>query len=353
MSAQNSPEVIAPSEVYTPDGADIIVAERHRHRYWLHALLLLLTFFTTLVVGAHLQANFLSGLPPFTMSDGEIFPVRWAMEGNHLLLGLPFSLTLMLILLAHELGHYLYCVRYGVSATLPFFIPFPTLIGTLGAFIRIKSPLRSRAALFDIGIAGPIAGFVVSVVVLVFSFGLSRVAPLGSPPPDIRLGYPLIFSVVRDLLLASGNARRLAGIPLSSLYLHPVAIAAWVGMFATSLNLLPGGQLDGGHIVFAISPGAHKIVSRITILVLLPLALFFWTGWLVWAVLLRISGMRHPSVPVWPEVSTGRRWLALCAVIMLILTFSYIPISPADAPQSVLQYLQLLGDYVRHSHMLH
>jgi membrane-associated protease RseP (regulator of RpoE activity) len=124
-------------------------------------------------------------------------------------------------------------------------------------------------------------------------------------------------------------------------------------MFATSLNLLPGGQLDGGHIVFAISPGAHKIVSRITILVLLPLALFFWTGWLVWAVLLRISGMRHPSVPVWPEVSTGRRWLALCAVIMLILTFSYIPISPADAPQSVLQYLQLLGDYVRHSHMLH
>jgi Zn-dependent protease len=353
MSAQNSPEVIAPSEVYAPDGAELVVAKRSEHRYWLHAVLLLLTFFTTLVVGARLQSNFLAGQPPFTMPDGEIFPVRWALQGHNLLLGIPFSLTLMLILLAHELGHYLYCVRYGVSATLPFFIPFPTLIGTLGAFIRIKSPLRSRAALFDIGIAGPIAGFVISLLVLIFSFGFSRVAPMGAPPPDIQLGYPLIFSIVRDLLLATGNAHRFAAVPLSSLYLHPVAIAAWVGMFATSLNLLPGGQLDGGHIIFAVSPRAHKIVSRTTILVLIPLALFFWTGWLVWAVLLRISGMRHPSVPVWPEVSARRRWLAVAAAAMLILTFSYIPISPADAPQSVLQYLQLLGDYLHHSHVLH
>ncbi len=141
--------------------------------------------------------------------------------------------------------------------------------------------------------------------------------------------------------------------PLSSLYLHPVAIAAWVGMFATSLNLLPGGQLDGGHIVFAVFPRAHKAISRITILVLIPLALFFWTGWLVWAVLLRISGMRHPSVPSTPEVDAGRRWLALGALFMLILTFSYIPISPADAPQSVIEYLQLLAEYMRHSHLLH
>lgn len=310
-----------------------------------------MTFFTTLVVGARLEWNFLNGRPPFTIDDG-IFPVSWALQGNHLLLGIPFSLTLMLILLAHEMGHYLYCVRYGVSATLPFFIPFPTLIGTLGAFIRIKSPLRSRAVLFDIGIAGPIAGFVVALPILIFSLGLSRAAPMGAAPPDIQLGYPLIFYLVQKFLVLGGFAHGSATIALSQVYLHPVAIAAWVGMFATSLNLLPGGQLDGGHIVFSVWPRAHKVVSRITILVLIPLALFFWTGWLVWAVLLRISGMRHPSVPVWPEVTGGRRWLAAFALLMLVLTFSYIPISSPREPQLLMQYGQLLVDFLRHLHFM-
>jgi membrane-associated protease RseP (regulator of RpoE activity) len=273
------------------------------------------------------------------------------LQGNHLLLGLPFSLTLMLILLAHEMGHYLFCVRYGVSATLPFFIPFPTLIGTLGAFIRIKSPLRSRAVLFDIGIAGPIAGFAVALVVLIFSLGFSRVAPVGALPPDIQLGYPLIFHVVRRSLVALGYAPRLAGVPLNRLYLHPMAIAAWVGMFATSLNLLPGGQLDGGHIVFAISPRAHKTISRITILALIPLAVYFWTGWLVWAVLLRLSGMRHPSVPFWPDISTGRRWLAVCALLMLVLTFFYIPLSVPSEPGSIFDYAQALFGPIHHWHL--
>jgi membrane-associated protease RseP (regulator of RpoE activity) len=352
MSTQNSPEVYVPSQIYAPDGADVSLAPPPKHRYWLHLLLLALTFFTTLVVGARLQWNFLVGRPPFTIDDG-IFPVHWALQGSHLLLGLPFSLTLMLILLAHEMGHYLFCVRYGVSATLPFFIPFPTLIGTLGAFIRIKSPLRSRAVLFDIGIAGPIAGFVVAFIVLISSLGLSRVAPYGAAPPDIQLGYPLIFHLVRKLLVVAGHGRGIAGVPLSRLYLHPVAIAAWVGMFATSLNLLPGGQLDGGHIVFAVSPRAHKIISRATILALIPLALFYWTGWLVWAVLLRLSGMRHPSVPIWPEITTGRRWLAVVALLMLVLTFSYIPISPAGAPQSVLEYARVLTFSLRHWHGAH
>jgi membrane-associated protease RseP (regulator of RpoE activity) len=353
MSTQNSPEVYIPTEIYAPDGTDVSLVPAPKHRYWLHLLLLALTFFTTLVVGARLQWNFLIGLPPFTLGN-DIFPsLRWALQGNHLLLGLPFSLTLMLILLAHEMGHYLFCVRYGVSATLPFFIPFPTLIGTLGAFIRIKSPLRSRAVLFDIGIAGPIAGFVVALVVLIFSLGLSRVAPLGALQPDIQLGYPLIFHVVRRCLVGLGHAQALAGVPLSRLYLHPVAIAAWVGMFATSLNLLPGGQLDGGHIVFSVSPGAHKKVSRLTIVALIPLALFFWTGWLVWAILLKLSGMRHPSVPVWPEITIGRRWLAVCALLMLALTFAYAPISAGGGEQSLIQYLQLLIAPLHHWHVAH
>src|SRR2546423_1495637 len=234
MSTQNSPEVYVPSEIYAPDGVEVSLAETPKHRYWLHLLLLALTFFTTLVVGARLEFNFLVGLPPFTLGN-EIFPLREALRGSHLLLGLPFSLTLMLILLAHEMGHYLFCVRYGVSATLPFFIPFPTLIGTLGAFIRIKSPLRSRSVLFDIGIAGPIAGFIVALVVL----------------------------------------------------------------------------------------------------------------------LLRVSGMRHPSVPVWPEITPRRRWLAVCALLMLALAFAYIPNSPGGERQSMLEYVKPVADFLRHWHLPH
>jgi membrane-associated protease RseP (regulator of RpoE activity) len=348
MSTQNSPEVYLPSEIYAPDGEEVSFDPPLKHRYWLHLLLLAMTFFTTLVVGAMLQRNFLVGLPPFTLGNDIFSSLKWALHGNHLLLGLPFSLTLMLILLAHEMGHYLFCVRYRVSATLPFFIPFPSPIGTLGAFIRIKSALRSRSVLFDIGIAGPIAGFVFALIVLIFSLGRSRVAPVGALQPDIQLGYPLIFHLVRRSLVGFGYAHGLAGVPLSRLYLHPVAIAAWVGMFATSLNLLPGGQLDGGHIVFAVFPRAHKSISRLTILALIPLAIYFWTGWLLWAVLLRLSGMRHPSVPVCPEITAGRRWLAICALLMLALTFAYAPIS-----QPLLEYLQSLIAPLRHWHLLH
>jgi membrane-associated protease RseP (regulator of RpoE activity) len=259
--------------------------------------------------------------------DDSIFPsLRWAFQGRHLLLGIPFSLTLMLILLAHEMGHYVYCVKYRVAATLPFFIPFPTLFGTMGAFIRIRSPLRSRDALFDIGIAGPIAGFVVALPILFFSLGLSHVAPPGIDVSQIQFGYPLVFHLVQTLLAASGHAHEIAGVSLSRLYLHPVAVAAWVGMFATSLNLLPGGQLDGGHIIFSVSPRTHRKISNATIIALIPMAVYFWAGWLIWAILLRLSGMRHPAVPAFPEISRGRRWLATLALLMLILTFAPSPI---------------------------
>ena len=148
-----------------------------RPRYWLHGLLLAATCFTTLVVGARMQFNFSHNLAPFATGDELIpfFPVGWVLEQPaRLLMGIPFSATLLLILLAHEMGHYLFCRRYGVWATLPFFLPAPTLIGTLGAVIRIKGPIRSRAALFDIGIAGPIAGFAVAVVTLFISMFFSK-----------------------------------------------------------------------------------------------------------------------------------------------------------------------------------
>ena len=300
-----------------------LAPERPRRRYWLHAVLLLATIFTTLVVGARLQFNFLHNLPAFSFDDNTVplFPLGWVMAApSRLLLGVPFAGTLMLILLAHEMGHYLYCVRYGVNATLPFFIPAPTLIGTLGAFIRIKSPIRSREALFDIGIAGPIAGFVVALVTLVAALSLSKPLPPGLALSDIVFGYPLVFHFAHWLLRTLGIGGT-GQIPLQAAYLHPTAIAAWVGMFATALNLLPGGQLDGGHMVYAISPRLHKHVSRLTVGILLPMGFFLWAGWLVWALLLTISGVRHPQVPAWPGLRANRKLLALLALAMLVLTF--------------------------------
>lgn len=321
MSDSISP-VSTTTEFYRP--MPVYVVERRRRHYWLHLLLLLVTIFTTLVVGARMEFNFLHNLPAFTLADNALpfFPLRWvAAQPSRLALGIPFSATLMLILLAHEMGHYLCAEYYGVYATLPFFIPAPTLIGTLGAFIRIRSPIRSRTALFDIGFAGPIAGFVVALGVLILAVPHSRVMVPGMGS-DIQLGYPLIFQIAWAM---HGIGNHSANPALQNIYFHPTAIAAWVGMFATALNLLPGGQLDGGHIVFAIAPKAHTWVSRITIIALIPMAIYYWAGWIVWAILLRISGMRHPMVSEWQGVGAGRQWLAVFALVMLVLTLAPAP----------------------------
>ncbi len=295
-----------------------------RRATWLYVLFFLLTILTTLTVGARMEFNFQHNLSPLALDDETLsfFPLPWILQSpTRLLLGIPFSATLMFILFSHEMGHYLYCRYYGVDATLPFFVPFPSLIGTMGAFIRIKSPIRSRSALFDIGIGGPIAGFVPACFALAAGLSLSRAVPASvlAPPPDI--GFPLIFHVINRLLHGS------QAVPLDRVYLHPVAVAAWVGMFATALNLLPGGQLDGGHIVFSVAPRWHRTISTLTILVLIPLCLYRWIGWLVWAVVLRFTGMRHPIVPEFPEITPARRWVSVLALIMLVLTFTSTPIT--------------------------
>jgi membrane-associated protease RseP (regulator of RpoE activity) len=313
-----------PPETRNPEPYEVYVIHPQRPRYWLHLLLLLLTFLTTTIVGAQLQSNFDRNLPVLRAGDTylPLFPFEWLLHAPRAVLhGIPFSLTLMLILFAHEMGHYLYAKYYRVSATLPFFIPAPTLIGTLGAFIRIRSRIHSRTALFDIGIAGPIAGFVFAVPAMFIGLLLSHTGvPLG--PDDIPLGFPLIFQLGRGLL---SHATAALGQPLSSLNLHPVAVAAWVGMFATALNLLPGGQLDGGHIVYATFPRAHRWVSIFSIIALVPLAIFRWVGWLLWAIVLGITGLRHPNVPLAPGLSPNRTRLALFAILMLLLTLIPAP----------------------------
>jgi membrane-associated protease RseP (regulator of RpoE activity) len=334
--SEPTPTIVSPSEIYPP--VEVFFARPRRRRTWLYALFFLLTVLTTLVVGARMEFNFLHNQTAFAVGNDDsvlwFFPLDKALgEPSYLLLGIPFSVTLMLILFAHEMGHYLYCRYYGVNATLPFFVPFPSLFGTMGAFIRIKSPIRSRSALFDIGIAGPIAGFVFACIALAIGLALSKPALVLPSSPEYEFGYPLIFRLLGGLVHGGSH------LPLRATNLHPVAIAAWVGMFATALNLLPGGQLDGGHIVFSISPRLHRVISTLTIVVLIPLAIYYWDGWLLWAVLLRVSGLRHPIVPEWPGITGGRRWIAAFGLIMLILTFTPTPI----AHNSLLEVLRELG----------
>jgi Peptidase family M50 len=299
-------------------------------RYWLHIALLIATIFTTLIVGARMQFNFLHNLPIFTAGDEYLpfFPVGWALSHpSRLLLGIPFSATLLTILLAHEMGHYLLCRYYDVRATLPFFIPAPTLIGTLGAVIRIKAPIRSRAALFDIGIAGPIAGFIVAIITLGIAMTLSKPYAPGIGASDLRVGFPAIFYIVHDAMRATGLENAIAALPMRRVYLHPTAIAAWVGMFATALNLLPSSQLDGGHIVYAAAPRIHRAVSWATVVVLLYLGRTY-VGWWLWAGLLigmNILTFRQRQAPEFPSLPRNRWPLAILALLMLLLTFTVTP----------------------------
>jgi len=301
-----------------------------RQRYWLHLLLLLATVFTTLVVGARMEFNFLHNLPPFTAGDEFLafFPLEWAIaRPSRLLLGIPFSATLLVILLAHEMGHYLFCRYYRVRATLPFFLPAPTMIGTLGAVIRIKAPIRSRAALFDIGIAGPISGFVVAVCTLAVALNLSKPLAAGMGPQSLQLGFPEIFRVMHGLLRSVMPAHPVAGLPLTRVYLHPTAVAAWVGMYATALNLLPSGQLDGGHLVYALAPRAHRVISWMTVIGLVYLGRLSF-GWWMWAGLIaamNILTWRQRQAPEFPGLPRNRWALAALAVIMLALTITVTP----------------------------
>ena len=319
----------------------LLVERLRKRRYWLHGLLLILTLLTTLTVGARLEYNFQHDLPAFTSETYVLppllarhstepvlidlpFPLKWVWEHPQRLgLGIPFAFTLMGILLAHEMGHFVYCQRYGVYATLPYFLPGPLLspIGTFGAVIRIKSPIRNRQALFDIGIAGPIAGFVVAVPVLLAGLALSKPLLPQASGSLINFGFPLVFHLAHWAL--HGLAPQVP--PLGSIYLHPVGVAAWVGMLATALNLLPGGQLDGGHLVYSVAPRAHRRVTLAAVVALIVLSRL-WYGWLIWAMILGLIARRHPAVPVWPDLDARRKAWSLVAVLLLALTWTPVPI---------------------------
>jgi len=293
---------------------------RPHQRYWLHALLLLLTLLSTTVVGAGLAASF-AHKAPFDLDAGINGYVRLIHDPSFLLDGLPFSLTLLAILLAHEFGHYFAARYYLVDATLPFFLPAPTLIGTMGAFIRIRSPILSKRVLFDIGIAGPLAGFALLVWPLAAGVGLSTVAPGIAHRGDLIFGTPLILRLFEMV--------QFPGVPVTDILLHPMARAAWAGLLATSINLLPIGQLDGGHILYAFLGERTKVLSRIFAAALIPMGIFFAYMWLVWAAVLFLFGMRHPAIVDPAPLSPARKWLGFVALVVLILCFSPSPVRTA------------------------
>ncbi len=289
-----------------------------KNRLWLHVLLFVVTMFTTTLVGAHMQYNFSHNLPFFDINrDLDIFNIALR-SPTIFFAGLPFSLTLLTILMAHELGHYLACVYYQVDATLPFFLPAPTpFTGTLGAFIRIRSPIYSKRVLFDIGIAGPIAGFIFLIPALGVGLAFSKVIPGINHQGSIQLGAPALQWLLQKVIFP--------GVPAADIYLHPVARAAWVGMFATALNLLPVGQLDGGHVVYALFGRSHKWITWAFLATLLPMG-WWWYGWWLWAVLLFLFARRHPPVHDETDIGIGRIKLGVLALVVFILCFSVVPI---------------------------
>jgi membrane-associated protease RseP (regulator of RpoE activity) len=229
-------------------------------------------------------------------------------------------IALLSILMAHEMGHYVACRIYRVDATLPYFLPFPglSLAGTLGAFIRIRGPIPNRRALFDIGIAGPLAGFVLCLPVLVLGVREAQVIP-EEPSGGISLGEPLLFQAAVLLLKGSTPDHM-------TLTLGPLGLAAWFGLFVTALNLIPIGQLDGGHVTYALFRKRAALISRIGSWVCVAL-IYFGPNWVVWSILLRVLGRRHPpTLDDGEPLGRGRAWIGALGLIVFLGCFVPDPI---------------------------
>lgn len=273
--------------------------------------LFLTTVFTTLWAGAYqTNTNLSVGAWEFLVSDPSV-----------LLRGIPFAGTLLGILVTHEFGHYILSRMHRVPASFPLFIPGPPhFIGTFGAIIRMRGPILSRKALFDIGVAGPIAGFVVAVIALVIGLQNARLVP-AEAAFGLHLGEPLLLQFLSWVIIGA--------IPQGTdIVLDPIGFAAWFGLFITFLNLIPIGQLDGGHVAYALWGERQKTMAMAMVPILLTLGLLGWQGWFLWAALAGFIGLAHPPVAD-PEVVLGktRVWIGRLALAIFALTFSPVPFS--------------------------
>lgn len=286
---------------------------------WFNLALFLLTIFSTFVVGLSWSASFELAEDLAILPASEIEFNLWANPQVFLLSGL-YVIVLMTILVGHELGHYLTCRRYRLEATLPYFIPAPTLVGTLGAFIRIRSPITRKSQLFDIGLAGPLTGFSLSLPALVYGMANSKMVPSLPQEGTIYFGEPLLLKAIEKILFGSISNNY-------DIVLHPVGIAGWVGILITAFNLFPVGQLDGGHIAYALLGVRSRKLSKFVLGLFILMGLFFWVGWLVWAALILVLGLKHPQVADELEkLSPSRRVLGWVAVAIFILSFIPDPI---------------------------
>src|SRR5262245_27790124 len=291
----------------------VLPTSRPPERLWRYVALFCLTVVTTTLVGIEHYASFYAGLKPIDLPFSA-----WQLAAR----GLWYSASILAILGAHEFGHYYACRYYGVDASLPYFLPVPLpLTGTLGAFIRIRHQIPTKRALFDIGIAGPIAGFLVLIPVLMFGMFMSRVVEI---PDNLTgtvtyFGEPLLLKAIKWLTFGTLP-------PNHDIILHPVGFAAWFGMLATTLNLFPVGQTDGGHISYAVFGRRSTFVSFATLACLVGLS-FLAYSWIVWtglmALMLVVIGPHHPrTVDDHVPLDRPRAWLAGFALVMFVVCFT-------------------------------
>lgn len=296
-----------------------------------HVTLFILTFFTTTLAGV----SWVNGNP---------------FELSNFYLGLPYSISILAILTAHEFGHYFAARFYNVETTLPYFIPVPHFLlnpfGTMGAVIRIRSPLTTNRALFDIGIAGPLAGLAVTVGILVYGIiTLPGVEYLYTMHPEYQIlpelpkggltfGYSLVFYLLENISYTTGFFP-----PMNEIYHYPYLCAGWFGLFVTALNLMPVGQLDGGHILYALVGSKKQVaIAKIFFGILVTIGLagmfpvfgpgmqFSTTGWLVWAlIMLFLIKLKHPEIPDIEPVEVNRRMLGWSTLFLLLVMFPPIP----------------------------
>ena len=274
---------------------------QRKEKITLNLIRFVITLFTTTLAGAMMEGAGRKG-------------IMWYISG------FKFSLPLMLILGIHEIGHYLAAKYHNIRATLPYFIPAPTLIGTFGAFIKIKEPIKYRDTLMDVGAAGPLAGFFAALPILFWGVWHSKIVMITKPAVGLRLGGSIILVAVVKAIHGTIP-------PGYDLQLSAPAFAAWLGLYVTSLNLLPIGQLDGGHIMYALLGGEKAdVVSRIVFFTLLPLGIF-WPGWIIWAFLLYfVLGLKHPPI-IYPSMSLDwrRKFLGWFCIFIFIITFTPVP----------------------------
>lgn len=321
---------------HTPERTELTLVrrrlERSRERWWLHLVLAILTLLTTTLAGAYF-----AGHSPLRLALAGFGPLRLPLPVDlvvsEMVPGLIFSVPLFLILLTHEMGHYVTARRYGMDVSPPYFIPAPpwfNVVGTFGAFIRLRSPMINRMMLLDVGAGGPLASFVSSIPVVLLGLAWSRPVPAGAGTPTgyvavfdgqpIWLGGSMLFDALAAVAGPGGDG---------AVILHPLAFAGWLGLFVTAMNLFPLAQLDGGHILHALIGGRQRLVGLAFLALLVVLGREWW-GWWIWAGLILLLGrgtIGHP--PVLDEdypIGRGRSLLGWACVAIFVLTFVAVPI---------------------------